>query len=355
MVRVLAMAAFAVLLVIGCADSVQQSEETQPATAVSDTSTAAVPTSTPEVQPQTGSRLSLEDYLEVCGIGETETQVQEELPFDELAESFQAQIELLESVKPPPEVEDWHNAVLVFQMAVARTFEDYLEDPKGQSQDEFLLTTVFSLATEYQPPIDRALSDMDSDVRARLLEAGCIEEESFEAHSEQETQPGLGVSQEKVGREELPFGIALERSLDEPDERDSYEISVEAGETFFIEVSWQDLPAVKLSIFQRPGYSTIFRSELSPILEEWTADVAGSASISVSAEDGTGSYTIFISPHRPPTAEAPTPLPAPTLQPTASPTTQRHLCHLLLHRSPCRLLRPLRHLRLRHLRPPHSG
>ena len=245
-----------------------------------------------EVQPQTDSGLSLEDYLDICAIGETETAIQEEVPLDELARSFQEQAELLESVEAPAEVADWHDAVVVYQGAVAEAFEGYLEDPQGQSEDEFLLTTVLSLAIEYQPDIDRALAEMDSDARARLLEAGCIDEESAEEHS------GLGMQVEEVEREEIPFGVALERSLDEPEEKDTYEISVEAGETYLIEVSWQGLPSMKLTVFQPPGYNWIFQSELSPITGSWTPEIAGATSISVSAEDATGPYTIYLSQHR---------------------------------------------------------
>ena len=247
------------------------------------------PTATPVAGADEGSRSSLDEYLAICGIGQTEEAEVDELPLNEMAASFRAQAERLESVEPPAEVAGWRDAIVEYQKAVAERMDDYSSNPQGQSEDEFLLTTLFPLALEYQPAIEAAISGMDPDVRSRMVAAGCIDDETVGVVPSEGTGP---VSSE---REQIPEGSSVAGSLDEPDETDRFQFQAEAGDYYLIEVTWEHMPRLRLSLFQPPGYTWTSDSEISPISERWTPDVSGTVNISVSASDATGTYVLSIS------------------------------------------------------------
>ena len=115
--------------------------------------------------------LSIDEYLALCVLPKTEVAETEEIPLKEISDAFRDYTERLESVEPPLEVADWHHAVLPYQKAFRESVDEYLEDPGDQSQDDFLLSTAFSLASRYQPTIDEAILDMDSDVQASMAMA----------------------------------------------------------------------------------------------------------------------------------------------------------------------------------------
>ena len=60
-----------------------------------------------------------------------------------------------------------------------RQSDEYLEDPKGRSEDEFLASSFSTLAPHFQP-VEQAIAGMEADVRTRMAEAGRIDEETSE-------------------------------------------------------------------------------------------------------------------------------------------------------------------------------
>ena len=266
-------------------------------TAGRDTPTEVPPTATQVPDARGGSGMSLHDYLAICGLGKTEAAEVDELPLKEIADSFRGQAGRLESVEPPVEVAHWHEVIVEYQKTVAEAIEAYLNDPKGQSGDEFLFATMVSLALEHQPAIDGAIGGMAPDVRSRMAAAGCIDEEIVGVTPSEDTGPAPSES------EEMRVGSSVSGSLDEPEETDRFHFQAEAGEYYVIEVNWQDIPRLRLRLFQAPGYNWTFDSEIPPISERWTPDVSGTINISVSAWDATGVYVLSISPD--PTPQVP--------------------------------------------------
>ena len=118
--------------------------------------------------------------------------LQSVLPLKEFAEALGEFTERLESVEPPEEVTDWHNAVLVYQRALKMELDDGPEE--GESEAEYLLSTALTLALEHQPEISAAIMAMDGDILVRMLEAGCIDEDVL----------GLTLTEEE--RNEIPVG-----------------------------------------------------------------------------------------------------------------------------------------------------
>ena len=142
-------------------------------------------------QAPSSSRLSFGEYLAVCA-GPTSGAIDEEITLKEFAEALGEFTERLESVEPPEEVTDWHNAVLVYQRALKMELDDGPEE--GESEAEYLLSTALTLALEHQPEISAAIMAMDGDILVRMLEAGCIDEDVL----------GLTLTEEE--RNEIPVG-----------------------------------------------------------------------------------------------------------------------------------------------------
>ena len=194
-------------------------------------------------------------------------------------------IGLLESVEPPEEVAEWHDAVLVYQRAIKESLDDYSGSGEGQSEDEYILTTLFPVGLRYQPQIDQAIGGMDTEVRSQMIAAGCIDEET------------AGSVQMEVERGEVPVGGRVEGSLDEPNETDSFLFEAESGEDYLIEVAWEDLPQIVVRIKDPlPAQSVrLMDSESSPLRVTWTAPESGPHQIDVYSGDATGSYTVSVS------------------------------------------------------------
>ena len=144
---------------LACGEQTTPAGDT-PTAAAADTPTATSPTPTPVGEAQGTSRVSIDEYLALCVLPKTEVAETEEIPLKEISDAFRDYTERLESVEPPLEVADWHHAVLPYQKAFRESVDEYLEDPGDQSQDDFLLSTAFSLASRYQPTIDEAILDM---------------------------------------------------------------------------------------------------------------------------------------------------------------------------------------------------
>ena len=264
----------------------ETSTAAQPTAAAADTPAATSPTPTPVGEAQGTSRVSIDEYLALCGLPKTEVAETEEIPLKEISDAFRDYTERLESVEPPLEVADWHHAVLPYQKAFRESVDEYLEDPGDQSQDDFLLSTAFSLASRYQPTIDEAILDMDSDVQASMAMAGCIDEDTTEAIQMQEA------------REEIPVGGSVSGTLEEPNRTVNLQFQAEEGQKYLIEVTWEGVPEVFLLIKDPPDpvvtAFNMYDSDSSPLLRRWTAWESGTFHVDVQALEGAGSFNISI-------------------------------------------------------------
>ena len=248
----------------------------------------ADPTST--IQVQDTSRTSLDEYMAFCGGPESEAvDFEENFSLKELSVALGDFTKQLEAVEPPEEVADWHDAVLAYQRAIKESLDDYAGVGEGQSEDEYLLTTVFPLAFEYQPAIDAAISGMDADVYDRMVAADCIDDEF------------TGGSAPQIDAAVLTVGESVEVVLDSGDEGDTYSFQAEQGERYIIEVVRGTLPDFTVTLPVPGGmFPSNFiiadgREELSL---RWEARTSGAHSFLVFGDSvgDVGSYTVSVWP-----------------------------------------------------------
>ena len=96
-------------------------------------------------------------------------------------------------MEPPEEVADWHDAVLVYQRAVKEALDDAPGPGEGESEDLYILGVLFPVGLQHQPAISEAIESMDRDLVARMLEAGCIDEDILSMSLTEEEMKELGV------------------------------------------------------------------------------------------------------------------------------------------------------------------
>ena len=292
---------FALLALAACGGNEEAREDVPTATVAGETSAAtspaadaaggtpatAPPTATPVAEPQGTSRVSLDEYLStVCGQTEVGTWEEGE-SLRELSEGLGFISEQMSALEPPVEVAEWHDAQVEFADSFKETIDDYLEDPGGQSEDEFLISMFFTLAPLFEP-VEQAIADMDAEIRTRMAEANCIDDEPVAAAPVQDTTSTV------AEREEIFDGVSVAGALAEPDESGRFRFDAEAGETYFVEVTWQDLPSIKLSIFMSPGFNWIYNSVISPVFTKWTPEVSGMYDMTISSESAGGTYELSV-------------------------------------------------------------
>ena len=296
-----------VLTLIACGGNGDTPGERPTATGAGEASSADSSTATPVVQAQDRSSASLDEYLmAVCEGQAGSTAWEEDGSIRELSSGLGQHIEILESLEPPVEVSDWHDAALAFQRAFKRNVDDYIEDSKGQSEDEFILSMFLTLASDFEP-IEQAIAGMDPGVRSRMIEAGCIGEDTTTTSIE-------GV--------EISVGSSVEGAFEEPQELDYFLFQAEMGQRYLIEVTWDELPAVSAQVLNLSADSDLvtgsvsgsFYSESSPLVLKWTAPKSGAFHIQVYAGEATGSYTFSVSIDDCPDCPAYPPPPPPTNQ-----------------------------------------
>ena len=84
--------------------------------------------------------------------------------------------------------------VLVYQRAVKEALDDAPGPGEGESQDEYIISVVFPVALQHQPDVTEAIKGMNPDLIARMIEAGCIDEDTLSIHLTPEEMKALGVS-----------------------------------------------------------------------------------------------------------------------------------------------------------------
>ena len=127
-----------------------------------------------DVTQEPSSSPTFGEYLAVCAVPASLSASDEEITLKEFAAVLGEFTERLESVEPPEEVTDWHNAELVFQRALKMQLDD--GPGEGESEEDYLFSTVLTLIIEHQPDISASIMAMDGEILARMIEAGCIDE-----------------------------------------------------------------------------------------------------------------------------------------------------------------------------------
>ena len=250
--------------------------------------TPATDTPTGDTPAQDASQAGLDDYLALCLEPASEvTEEVDEIPFDELSVSFGDSIARLESVEPPAGLADWHAAMLAYQRAVKKAFDDA---PASASQDEYILTTLFPIALQYQPSIDAAISTMDPDLLTRMIEAGCIDEESVEGSASFE-------GAQQIDTTSLSVGDSMQFAADNPDAASRYSFDAEQGQRYLIEIASNDLPDF---VVTRPvpqsqfPQSFIFSDGEQNLTLRWESSTSDTHFLQITP-NGIGSYTLTVS------------------------------------------------------------
>ena len=268
----------------------ETSAATSPTTdAAGGTPASASPAATQVAEPPSTSSVTLDEYIRnVCGESVTEVGSWEEGDsLRELSEGLAFVIEGMGALEPPAEVAEWHDAQISFAGVFKETIDDFLEDPGDRSEDEFLSSMFFTMARHFEP-MEQAIADMDGEVRTRMAEAGCIDDEPVAA------PPVLDSTSTLAEREELFDGVSVAGALAEPDERGRFQFDAEAGETYFLEVTWQDLPSINLSIFKYPASNWTYNSVISPVFGKWEPLESGMHDMTISSEGAGGTYELSV-------------------------------------------------------------
>ena len=186
----LSVMAIVLFALLACGEQTMPAGDTPTTGEVSPKST---PASTPAAQVQDSSRMSLDGYLAICA-GPTSGPIDAEPTLAGFATVLGEFTEQLEAVDPPEEVTDWHDAVLVYQRALKEALDDAPGPGEGESEDEHILGVLFPVALQHQPEISEAIKGMNRDLVARMLEAGCIDEDTLSMSLTPEERKALGVS-----------------------------------------------------------------------------------------------------------------------------------------------------------------
>ena len=163
---------------------------------------------------QDTSQGSLDEYLEFCrAVDEEEVIPPGDPAFTEVLGQL---IEQMEAQKPPQEVVAWHDATLAFWKALREALDDAPE--QGESEDEYLARVLVPVFLRHGPAVEEAENGMNQDVAARMIEAGCFDEETLSTEDDfeaPETLLGTFPAGEKVriGDYEVQVGYAYREDL----------------------------------------------------------------------------------------------------------------------------------------------
>ena len=279
-------------------------EDVSTSTAADEPSSATTPTTdnsdgtpgiasgvaTPVVELPSRAGVPLGEYITmVCGEAVTETASWEGgNSLRELSAGLGFVIEQMIALEPPMEVVEWHDAQVTFAKVFKETVDGYLEDPGDQTDDEFLISMFFTVGPHFEP-VEQAIAAMNPDVRVRMVEAGCIDEETTDSIS----------AEPEIQREEIPVGGSASGTLSESEDIAYFQFQAEMGQKYHIEVTWEGLARIRLLIKDPPDPAVSFidqaNSSDSPFVRQWTAPESGSFHIEVWALEGAGSFSVSVS------------------------------------------------------------
>ena len=102
-----------------------------------------------------------------------------------------------------------------------------------------------------------------------------------------------------IERDEIPVGGSVSGTLEESDGTANLQFQAKQGQKYLIEVTWEGMPSVLLSISDPPdpfvdAIDSYF-PDSSPFVLRWTAWESGTFHVVVSAAEGAGSYNISVS------------------------------------------------------------
>ena len=239
---------------------------------------------TPATQAQDTSRTSLDDYLSICA-SPPPGPSDEEVTLAEFASVMGEITERMEAVEPPEEVSAWHDAAVAYMKAVKKALDGAPGPEDDEAETEYIVDVVFPVAVQHQPAISEAIADMNPDVRARMVEATCIDEETS------------GAVPAEPERTEVPVGGSVDGELAEADRFGFFQFEAVMGQNYFIDVAWEGFPDFLVYITPRDsgGFLWSDHSTRSPIFGRWTAPESGTFHVEVNADEGAGTYVISIS------------------------------------------------------------
>ena len=196
--------------------------------------------------------------------------------------------EQMSALEPPTEVAEWHQAQIAFAGIFKETVDDFLEDPGDQTEDDFVISLFFTVGPHFEP-VEKAIASMDPDLRARMVKAGCIDEETTDSIS----------AEPEIQREEIPVGGSASGALSESEAIANLQFQAEVGQKYLIKVTWEGLERIRLLVKDPPDPAVSFidqsNSSDSPLVRLWTAPESGTFHVEVWALEGAGSFNISIS------------------------------------------------------------
>ena len=119
--------------------------------------------------------MSLDEYAAFCAeFASTETAEEDgEITYGEFSDGLGLLIGFLNSVSPPAEVSDWHQALLTSHRELKAEIDEY----PGSKNDPIDLERFFSLILNYHESLGGTVRAMDPAIREWLIAAKCMDEE----------------------------------------------------------------------------------------------------------------------------------------------------------------------------------
>ncbi|MCY4416985.1 MAG: hypothetical protein OXE87_11855 [Chloroflexi bacterium] len=125
-------------------------------------------------QPPSISSGNLDDYIKkMCGDTSSRPWEAGE-SLKELSDGLGFLSEAMSGIRPPREVSAWHDARISLAVAMKETIDEYLDNPAGRTEDDFLVSMFTTLLPEFEP-VQQAIDGMDPDTRTRMAEGGCLD------------------------------------------------------------------------------------------------------------------------------------------------------------------------------------
>jgi len=289
------------------------------------------PTHTPAPAPES-SRMTLEEYAAFCAEFDSGESTEEgEITYGEFSDGLGVLIGLLESVNPPQEVSDWHQALLASQRELKAAIDEY----PGSKDDPIDLERFFTLIMAYHERLSVTIQEMDPALRDWLVAAGCIDEgmAAFAASAGGDEAFGGSEESEETERVALTVGVRMEGPLNKAGETDHFSFRAEEGKEYLIEATWEGTSSLRVGLTDGLTFSKIRERSRPPLQLIWSAPEKGNYELNVTpgsaSEGGTVSYTLSVSintqtpkptdtptpPSSPPQAASPTATVAPTAEP----------------------------------------